>query len=154
MQANERMLEAIKASNAGALQAALDDGADPNLRVDGFPVLHQVAIMGEPVLVEVLLKAGADIDARDKRADRTAVMYLAILTCRPEQTESLKRLISAGADINAKDETTRQTALDMAAGWRNEGTGRLLLVAGGVAAGRATKRWAEKLQGPRGRVRE
>lgn len=151
MQPNERILKAIEAGDAAGLRQALADGGDPNLQVHGFPVLHVAAISGEPDLVEALLAVGADANAVDERAGRTAVMYLAFLNCRAEQTEALKRLLAAGAEVNRRHAGTGQTALDMAADWRNERSGQILLDAGAMATGHTGRCWSEKLQAARGR---
>jgi len=61
--ANDRLLMAIQADNVGQARAALQAGANPNVRiVDGSPVLAVAAI--DSALVRLLLGAGANPNAR------------------------------------------------------------------------------------------
>ncbi|TWT44924.1 Ankyrin repeats (3 copies) [Phycisphaerae bacterium RAS1] len=153
MQAQQQLLKAIESGDAAGLKAALAEGGDPNMRINGFPVLHVAAINGETELVDALLRAGADANAVDEKAGCSAVMYLAFLNCRPEQSDSLKRLLDAGADANLRHGTGGHTALDMAGDWLNERSGAILVNAGAVATGRAAQRWAQKFQGRLGQGR-
>jgi len=60
-------------------------------------------------LLSVLLKAGADVNARDKKG-KTALMYAADGFC---SLDGLRLLLETGADPQLKD-NQGQTALDLA----------------------------------------
>jgi ankyrin repeat protein len=76
---------------------------------DGRTALIIAAGYDDPVLLSLLLKAGADVNARDKEG-RTALMRAAELS---NTTEGTKVLLAAGADPLMKDKNGL-TALDLA----------------------------------------
>jgi ankyrin repeat protein len=83
----------------------LDRSADPNLRSD--PELHQTplhpaAYAGLTAIVGLLVKAGADIDARDLKGS-TPLREAAY----KGRTEVASLLLDAGADVNAQDREQR-----------------------------------------------
>ena len=66
------------------------------------------AMMGHIEILDVLIKAGADVNLKGEY-NRTAL----ILAVLKGHTEIVKALIEAGADVNAKD-NGNMTALDYA----------------------------------------
>ncbi len=60
--------------------------------------LHYAAMRGDPVLVQVLLVAGAEVNAKDWL--RITALHLA---CREGDVPVAQELIRAGADVNAPD---------------------------------------------------
>lgn len=66
------MLAALRAADADALQAVLDNGADANARqVDGLQAtaLMYAASTPDPALAEALIAAGAEVDTPDIQGD-------------------------------------------------------------------------------------
>lgn len=85
----------------------LDAGADVNAaNEDGITLLH---IIADPEPVAVIIKAGGNLEARD-RGGRTPLM---INLAEPEREDVIEALVEAGADVNAKDKAGR-TVLSMA----------------------------------------
>ena len=91
-----------------AAQILLDHGANPNLAdPDGFTPLH-FAVTNEhgEEIVPVLLKAGADVHARNSE-NMTPLMILKFVFIEFKEyargQRLLEMLIRAGADINAQD---------------------------------------------------
>jgi ankyrin repeat protein len=64
----------------------------------GWMLLHEVAMRGKTKLVELFIKAGADINARTKKG-ATPLHYAAY----QGQIAVVKLLVSKGADVNATD---------------------------------------------------
>jgi ankyrin repeat protein len=93
------------------VQAAIDKGADVNARSDGLTPLILAAENNEnPEAITALLKAGADIEARDLKYGGTVLMWAAYTNRNPEV---IITLLKAGANAKAKDDNGR-TALDYA----------------------------------------
>lgn len=86
-----------------AVQALIDGGADPNLgrERDGSRPLHHLAasFMPSPPGLRALLRAGADVDARDHRG----VTPLHRAVGRHAMPEAVQVLLLAGADVGARD---------------------------------------------------
>lgn len=59
----ETLLQATRDNDTQTVLALLEKGTDPNCRLRIFPV-HAAAIVGNPVILEALLKAGANPNAR------------------------------------------------------------------------------------------
>lgn len=72
--------------------------------------LHRAAAFGPAETVRDLLKAGADVNARDGR--KLMPLSFAVATDNPS-LETVRLLLQAGADVNAGD-NTGETALDWA----------------------------------------
>jgi ankyrin repeat protein len=72
---------------------------------DGETVL--MLAVSEPDILRVLIKAGSDVNSRDKKG-RTALLHAA----KRASAESIQVLLDAGADPGAKDDQGR-TALDL-----------------------------------------
>ena len=92
--------------------------------IEGMTALHRAAMEGHLAIARLLLKKGANIDARDHRNTTALHMVVDI------GNEGLVRLLlEKGADVNAKGQFIR-TALHLAAKSGNEGLFRLLLEKG------------------------
>ena len=109
---NEKLLAAIRDSDAGAASALLSlpsGAADANARdEDGMTALMYAAMYASADCVELLLAKGADPNAKSN-SDVTALM-LAI-----GQADKVRLLLSKGAEVNAKRKQGH-TALSIAAG--------------------------------------
>ena len=91
---------------------ATDAGRVTNGPIDRLKVtaLHNAAAFGPVEMVRSLLKAGANVHARDSRS--LTPLFFAVATEYPS-VEMLQTLLQAGADVNARD-NTGETPLDWA----------------------------------------
>ena len=90
---------AAAGGSVAAVRVVLDRGADP----DGG-ALHAAAAAGATPVVELLLRAGAEVDARDRDTGRTPLhTAVAALADDPADraTAVVTLLLDAGADVNA-----------------------------------------------------
>lgn len=69
----EKLLQATRDNDTQTVLNLLAQGTDPNCRMRIFP-LHAAAIVGNPVTLEALLKAGANPNARSMMG-HTALQY-------------------------------------------------------------------------------
>jgi ankyrin repeat protein len=135
-----RLLDAARSADAPAVQALLRDHADANVaEVDGTTPLHWAVHRDNAALVNLLIAAGAKVDARNRYgvtplslacengnagiADAllsaganpnatTADGETALMTAaRTGNPEAVTRLLARGADVNAKETWRGQTAL-------------------------------------------
>lgn len=84
-------------SGAGKIKALLDAGADVNTRFDeGITPLMSASVRGSVATVDILLKAGADLELQQDRGSMTALMKAALW----KNTKVAAKLISAGAQVN------------------------------------------------------
>jgi ankyrin repeat protein len=82
-------------------QVAISKGADVKSRFGGMtPLMYAAAYNKDPEVITVLLKAGADIEARDSAHGGTALMWAATFNSNPEV---ITTLLKAGANVNAQD---------------------------------------------------
>ncbi len=84
------------------ITACLSAGADPGVPVDsyrGTPLHHAARAASDPILINVLLAGGADVNARDLRG-RTPLHEAARANPNPAV---IAALLANGADVNASD---------------------------------------------------
>ena len=96
---NRELLNAVVMRDIKKAQSLLEQGADVNARdTDHYETSLILATrFVEVAMVQILLDAKADVDARDDWG-RTALFYASV------KSEVFGRLIKAGADIHARDE--------------------------------------------------
>jgi uncharacterized protein len=107
--ASERLTDLVRAGNAAAAIALLEQGAPGHVEeADGTTALHWAVRSGDAGLVRALLDAGADVRA----ANRYGVTPLALAAVNGDAT-TMTLLLNAGADPNAvsgEGETVLMTA--------------------------------------------
>ena len=82
--------------------ACIAAGADPGAPVDmyrGTPLHHAARAVSDSIVINLLLSAGADVNARDRR-DRTPLHEAARANPNPGV---IAALLAAGAEVNARD---------------------------------------------------
>ena len=80
-------------------ETLLKAGAKPNVALpEGETILMTAARTGQPEVVKALLKAGADLNARENWFGETALMWAAA----ENHPEAVRVLVEAGADVNAR----------------------------------------------------
>ena len=94
-------------NNLEAVQLLLDSGADPNIcckYVQECRIcwLHPLCLTTHPVIVTMLLDAGADVNSRQRSLGGTETALIRSVYFRPSIS---KLLIDRGADVNMTDET-------------------------------------------------
>ena len=140
----------------GAVVGAADMAKDAN--PDGTTPLHWAAHEGDVAKVDALIKAGADVNARNRfgstplyeaalegnteiirkllkaKADPNAAnlggMTVLMIIARTSNAEAAELLVKAGANVNAKEPTRGQTALIMAAAQSQPEVVRVLVKGG------------------------
>ena len=120
----------VKTGTPESIQAAIDQGADVNAQnKDGFtPLILAVMLNHDPNVITTLLKAGANVNARDTKLGMTPLMWAARVN---QSLKIIRTLLNNGADINARD-TDGLTALIEAANTNpNSDVIATLLKAGG-----------------------
>ena len=101
---DEDFVHLCERGSAQKIRAALKKGANPNAMAEGIEsasvgtALMWAACANTPEVVSILLKAGADFNAKDEDG-RTALMWAA---CE-NTAEVVSILLKAGADINVRD---------------------------------------------------
>ena len=158
-QADQRLLEAVKAGDAPVVTALLDQSADVNLtEPDGMTALHWAAHFDNLAIARRLLQAGADVGASSRygvaplllAATNASVSMIRLLldagadpnTATPEGETALMTvaragrvagidlLVSSGADVDAAEGWRGQTALMWAAAEGLAPAARALIEAG------------------------
>ncbi len=121
-----RLIDAAKRRDTPAIRTLIAGGADTNVRFgDGSTALHWAAYWDELEMVELLLAAGAQVDASDDHG--VTPLWLACANgARPSMVD---RLLRAGADANA-GHSSGESALMSAARTGNNAAVDLLLSAG------------------------
>ena len=120
--------KAVKVGDAARVRELLNEGADVNVRETSnerlqYTPLHWAAYFGDWEIAEMLLFAGAEIDAEDPWY--STPLYLA---AEQAHTDFARKLIAEGAEVNVKSKMLGYTPLHRAA-WgpvvflRNAGEG-------------------------------
>jgi ankyrin repeat protein len=97
------IVDAAGSCPAGIIALMLDLGFSPHARNDsGEQPLHSAAYYGNAAVVQLLLAAGADVDARDTRFDGTPLGFATVGSGEQagqpgDWTETVRLLIEAGA---------------------------------------------------------
>lgn len=120
----------MMSASASKIKSLLDAGADVNTRFEeGVTPLMAACVHGDLATIDVLLKAGADLDLQQDVKEMTALMKAALW----DHPRAVTKLIAAGADVNI---TTQHgwTALMYAVLSDNPQIVRALLNAGADAA--------------------
>jgi uncharacterized protein len=154
--ADLRMVEAARTQDHATIQTLLREHADVNARQgDGATALHWAAYWDDPVMVDLLIGAGANVNATNDLgvtplalassgaiANRllaaganpnlvtTAGVSPLMNAARAGSTDIVTALLEHGADVNAQEKTRGQTALMWAVSERHPDTVRVLLQGG------------------------
>ena len=101
-----RLVAAAKEGNAALVRELLAEGVPADAESGGYVALHHAAANGSGAVLEVLLAAGANVEAVD-RVGNTPLNRAAIFG----RADAVSLLLEAGADPNAHAEPNNQTAL-------------------------------------------
>ncbi|MXW72209.1 MAG: ankyrin repeat domain-containing protein [Acidobacteria bacterium] len=99
----------VAAATAGDIMrvgALLDEGVPPDAQSRGFPAIHRAAQANSLAVLELLVAAGADLEALD-RSGHTALARAALFG----RAGAVSFLLESGADPNAHAEPNNQTPL-------------------------------------------
>jgi len=121
------LMKAVKANDASAVAALIQQGANVNeLDGGGDAPLVMAAYLGHDAIVEMLLKAGADVKAVDPGMKATA-LHAASYAGR---TEAARLLVKYKIDIDKQGPNNGYTALHDAIWQDNVDVARVLVEAG------------------------
>ncbi|PZR74289.1 MAG: hypothetical protein DLM52_09675 [Chthoniobacterales bacterium] len=96
------LFRAIEAHDAAAVRKLIAKGIDDNLpNQDGFTALQSAAGSGDSTITQLLLQAGADVNARATGPINYTALHEAAWT---GGGVTVRQLIAAGADVNASSE--------------------------------------------------
>ncbi len=127
--------DAAQSGDLEALRALLRDGADVNAsQGDGMTALHWAAYGGQLEMIEVLVYAGANLEAVTRVADYTPLM----VATRTGHGDAAVLLLDAGADPRAAT-VTGVTPLHFAAGAGQTQAVEALIAAGAEVDARESK---------------
>lgn len=101
-----RLVEAARAGDAARVAALLGEGAPADAQSRGFPAIHRAAQADSVAALEMLVAAGADLEAVD-RTGHTALTRAALFG----RAAVVAFLLASGADPNAHAEPNNQTPL-------------------------------------------
>jgi ankyrin repeat protein len=117
------LADAISSNHDEAVRLLLASGANVNatitadarvrngrLALKDLTTLMLAAPYGSPAMIEILLKAGADVNAKEARGVNALMLAVASET---QDMKVVERLLKAGADVNARS-AAGETALDWA----------------------------------------
>lgn len=98
--ANHRLRVAVEMLDAASVDTWLKNGADPNYPFGPNKVkcIHLAVNLASPEIVNLLIKAGADVNATDARG--VTPLHVA---AGSGVTSVIQILVRSGADVNAKD---------------------------------------------------
>lgn len=115
----ERMLQAGKLITVERIRAITESGEDINVKGEGgITLLMACVVFGDnPEVVDILLKAGADVNAKDNYGRNALFLALFGYTRRPANPEIIRMLAEAGSDITVK--WNGHTVRELAAKSRN-----------------------------------
>ena len=105
-------IELVETGTPRQIQAAIDQGEDVNAQdklLDWTALMHAARFNKNPEVITTLLKAGADVNAKDTDG-WTALMWAA---WKNQNLRVITALLKAGADAKAKDGVGK-TAFDYA----------------------------------------
>ena len=126
------IFEAAEVGDAARLAAILgaEPGAVNSYSPDGWTPLHLATAFATPEAVDLLLKAGAKVDAVAKNPQNNQALHAALALSR--NPETVKLLLAAGADPNAV-QTAGFTPIFSAATANRKDLAELLVAAGARA---------------------
>ena len=107
----QRLENSIRTGDVRAVRQYLRNGGDPNLVVNGVPLLLTAVINKRGEILNLLLETGADVEIRDTRMDSTAL----ILAAAYGSLDLVHKLVEKGANIRAAVSASGHTALYAAA---------------------------------------
>jgi uncharacterized protein len=120
--AQDRLIDAIRTNDVAAVRALVDKRVDVNaVQPDGTSVLHWAVDRDVPELVQLLIRAGANVKATNRYG--ATPLWLAALN---GNATTLNMLLEAGADANAASEEG-ETVLMVAARTGNVDAVKVLL---------------------------
>ena len=109
---DKALLDATRRGDAAAVRTLLEEGADPNVaQGDGLSALHLAAQEGNLEVVELLLGAGAKVEAKTQIGEYTPLH----VASEGAHAAVVRALLEAGADPGAVTTTTGATPLHLAA---------------------------------------
>ena len=114
--------DAIQTGDGDLLRELISAGADPNTADEGVTALYEAVASQRDGMVDVLLRAGADVNARCNRG-QTALLSAASLG----RTDHVGKLLAAGADVRAADATGSTPLMWAAQGGADVALVRLLV---------------------------
>lgn len=101
-----QLVAAATAGDVMRVGALLDEGVPPDAQSRGFPAIHRAAQADSLAVLELLVAAGADLEALD-RSGHTALARAALFG----RAGAVSFLLESGADPNAHAEPNNQTPL-------------------------------------------
>lgn len=133
-----RLPDAASQGNRQAVRALLGQKVNVNeAQGDGMTALHWAAYMGDAPMAEMLLQAGAKVNA----ATRLEALTPLFLAAKEGHAAVIDLLLQAGADANSMN-STGSTALMLASASGDAGSVKLLLDHG-AAVNAKEKTWGE-----------
>jgi ankyrin repeat protein len=122
------LVAAINQDNAPVARLLLENGANPNVLFyrNGWTALMQAAQKGSVELVEALLAAGADVNAKENADSRSTALYHVAYQNPTNAAAIVELLLRNKADVNLAD-VNGVTPLIRAVGRRNLDVVRLLV---------------------------
>lgn len=97
---NKELFDAVSNSDMEKVKALLDEGADVNANFTGKgTVLHGAALNGKSDLVELLIRRGAEVDAREDKFGATPLHLAAYFGHK----KVVQILLLAGSNVYMKD---------------------------------------------------